>query len=156
KNAPPQRTELQKDNVAPPPQPDRPEPPGLARSAAEERHEMRSRRQFQEVFEQMLKSIGKDSAALRRAEADLSRRPGNKSDDWLPFSWTKASLRSQLPQLNRSLRFDQILKEGELFFRSHPAPVDMGDWHVGRSGRGGSSSGGLAQISAAGAGDEQG
>ncbi|HXG11493.1 MAG TPA: hypothetical protein VNK04_17190 [Gemmataceae bacterium] len=156
-------TERRPPAAKPPPKPPSKPPPEYQPSAdrlpaaLEEQNDVRFRQRLLQLVERFADVPIRDSGPLRRLEEGLSRRRLRPGEDWLPFAKSRETLRAQLPQLGRSLRFDRILREGEWLFRSSPGPLDTGDWRVGRSFGGGvSSSGGLARIDAPGVGMEQG
>jgi hypothetical protein len=86
----------------------------------------RSRQWILNVIERMVGQGGQESAALRRAEQELRRERMRRAEKWLGLGKTREGLQSRLPEFGRSLRLEQLLKEGQAFFSSRPLPPDFG------------------------------
>jgi hypothetical protein len=80
--------------------------------------------------QQMLKFAERfvDAGVLRRAGNDARRQRFQQVEEWLQLRGRTEELRAHLPELARSLRLEEILRESAWIFRTRPTLPDLGDW----------------------------
>lgn len=125
----------------PAPPPIHPQP-----SPADQKKDVQLRKGIVKAAERFL-DRSKNSDTLKRAEQDLLRPSSRWGEDWVPFAKAREGLRSELPDVGKSLRLDRLVKEGDRLFRGTPNWPEIGDSRDTSPFRGGSPGGGLPAIS---------